>query len=128
MIAEGGNYSELGKPIIIPKRMFERVSNVDLSNCDVRDYGVKVEENVFEPGIDGCVLPSESSLAFALALASIGRAKTISLVGFDGYSDDDIRSVSMSSLFSVYQDSDRPALKSLTPTKYNITEGSLYST
>ena len=127
MIAEGRNYSKLGKPIIIPKKMFERVSDLDLSTCEILDYGVKFEENVFNPGIDGCILPSESSLAFALALASIGKARSISLVGFDGYSDDDVRAISMNSLFMIYQDKNRPELTSLTPTKYSINEGSLYS-
>jgi 4-hydroxy 2-oxovalerate aldolase len=113
---------------MLPLKLFKLAFSGDLKGGDFRDYGIKIEVGKFEPGIESCVIPNESSLAYALALACVGGAKAINLVGFDGFGADDIRTCTMNNLFSVYQKKGWPTLTALTPTKYDINVGSLYST
>lgn len=128
MTAEGRHYSRTKKPVMIPLKLLKLAFSGGGESGNFRDYGMKVEAGKFEPGVESCVIPSESSLAFALALACIGGAKAINLVGFDGFGVDDIRTCAMNKLFSVYQEKGWPTLTALTPTKYDIGVGSLYST
>jgi len=88
---------------------------------------LSVKRDRFEFDKNGCVIPSESSLAYVLALTSIGGAKMVSLVGFDGFDASDIETQPMVKLFELYKEKSDIPIKALTPTRYDIPKDSLYS-
>ena len=98
------------------------------SNLDIKDYGMKVEDGKFELHSTHCVVPLKLSMAYALAVSSIGSAKSICLVGFDGYSFDDPRQSDMQGLLEDYSNREFAIpIKALTPTNYNVQQGSIYA-
>ena len=52
------------------------------------NYGVNLG-NYFHAKNESCVLPSNLSIGYALALCAIGSVKKIILAGFDGYKNED---------------------------------------
>ena len=63
---------------------------------------------------------------YALAIATEAAASKISLVGFDGYQDNDKRHKEMEKVFQNYSGVNKKIpIVSLTPTSYNIDEHSL---
>lgn len=91
------------------------------------DYGLTIKRDCFKFDKNSCVIPTESSLAYVLALCSIGGAKMVSLVGFDGFDAGDVETQPMVRLFELYKEKSDIPLVSLTPTKYDIQKDSLYS-
>ena len=127
MLSEGVMFATLDKPVAVPNALFKQITPYELDGQMGLDYGVSIVENNFQARETGCVIPNESTLAYVLALCSIGNAKRINLVGFDGFAKDDIRTKSMNDLLHLYKNDTHPVLVSLTPTSYNITEDSIYS-
>jgi len=127
ILSEGKYYSELVKPIFLSSGLFKSVipnENYQLNNLD---FGLRVMPNSFQVNQKYCVIPSESSLAYILAICIAGGAKKVGLVGFDGFDNDDINSIPMKKLFSLVKEESDLKLVSLTPTNYDIEKGSLYS-
>jgi 4-hydroxy 2-oxovalerate aldolase len=91
------------------------------------DYGLNIKQNTLIIGQSECTLPYELSIGYALSLASIGGAKDVSLVGFDGYNRDDIRQTRMNELLDLYNKQSSLPIVALTPTTYQITQGSIYA-
>lgn len=53
---------------------------------------------------------------------------SISVVGFDGYAQDDVRQQEMVDIFNLYHAHDKSQeITSLTPTSYPIAKGSIYA-
>jgi 4-hydroxy 2-oxovalerate aldolase len=128
ILIEASKYDELTKPIIMPKIKVERTLSLTNLNCDIWDYGLKVEAGKFEIGSHGCVLPCPLAVAYALSIATVGKAKRIFLVGFDGYSADDPRQKDMVDMLSLYQQQKQILpLTALTPSTYPVTKGSIYA-
>ena len=99
-----------------------------LENIEVLDYGVKVSENCFAAGRDGCVIPVPLAFGYALAIATEGRAKRILLVGFDGYEQGDPRQQEMLDTLAAYREySANLDILALLPTTYPVSRTSLYS-
>jgi 4-hydroxy 2-oxovalerate aldolase len=57
----------------------------------------------------------------------MGGAKSVSLVGFDGYDRDDIRQIRMNELLDLFNKQSLIPITALTPTTYHISQGSIYS-
>lgn len=128
ILIEAAKYNELTKPIIMPKAKVERTLNQTPLNSDIKDYGLKVETGKFEIRPTGCILPCPLAVAYALSIATIGQAKRIFLVGFDGYSADDPRQKDMVDMLHLYQTQKNTApLIALTPSAYPVTKGSIYA-
>jgi len=127
LLSEGSRYVDSTKPILVSVGFFESVYSEQSSTRNFMDYGLTIKKDCFEFDKNGCVIPTESSLAYVLALCSVGGAKMVSLVGFDGFDAGDIEAQPMVRLFELYKEKSDIPISSLTPTKYDIQKGSLYS-
>ena len=67
------------------------------------------------------------SIGYALSLIDMGGAKSVSLVGFDGYDRDDIRQIRMNELLDLFNKQSLMPITALTPTTYRISQGSIYA-
>lgn len=126
MISDGSKYNELNKPIAISQVLFKKVSQGNLDK--IMDYGVNIQSRTLKIYDKECTLPYEISAGYAMCLADVGGASSISLVGFDGYDIGDIRQIRMNKLLTLFAKSSSKSFVSLTPTTYNICEGSIYAT
>jgi 4-hydroxy 2-oxovalerate aldolase len=127
MLAEFDLYAQLNKPIAISRVLLEKVLNRPVTIDELWDYGLNIKQNTLIIDKSECTLPYELSIGYALSLASIGGAKNISLVGFDGYDRDDIRQTRMNELLDLYNKQSSLPIVALTPTTYQITQGSIYA-
>ena len=128
MLVESGQYSQLKKPLAVSRMLLSKVVNIHkITVNELLDYGINIKPGVFEIQATECTLPYELSIGYAIALATIGGANTISLVGFDGYHNDDMRQVKMNELLDLYTEKSLVPIAALTPTTYSIQQGSIYA-
>ena len=127
MLGEFGSYSQLDKPLAIPSALLEKVLGRSVNIQHLWDYGLSIKKDTFLVDEMQCTLPYELSAGYALSLASVGGAKSIGLVGFDGYDRDDIRQVRMNELLGLYNQKLLAPVVSLTPTTYHVTQSSVYA-
>jgi len=127
MLAEFDLYSQLNKPIAISRLLLEKVLNKPVTIDKLWDYGLNIKKNTLIVDKTGCTLPYELSIGYALSLASIGGASDVSLVGFDGYDRDDSRQTRMQELLDLFNVQSSLPIVALTPSSYQITQGSIYA-
>ena len=89
------------------------------------DYGICIRPDVFETHSNYAVIPNRLTLGYAIAFCLQGKAKNISLVGFEGFSAKDPRQKEMQNLIFTVNSKYRN-LRSLTPTSYSIPQISIY--
>ena len=121
-------YENIHKPIYAPKSIF--LENPNLSNMfeNIKDYGMALKNSEILIKNTGCVLPYPLTAIYAFALASIGKANNIFLVGFDGYDSLDFRQQEMINAIDLYKESPLSLdLISLTPTTYPVIKNSIYA-
>ncbi len=124
---EKKHYEQMGVPIIVPEQLLVGTQGKLPRECEVYDYGLKVEPGVLEIGQSMCCLPSSLAALYALCVANAGASKHIYLAGFDGYSNSDNRGQEMFEALSLYQQSKNYVpVTSITPTKYPLTIRSVY--
>jgi 4-hydroxy 2-oxovalerate aldolase len=127
MIAEYNLYTQINKPIVIPKLLLEKAVNKPVTIKKIWDYGLNIKCDTFTIDETECTLPYELSIGYALSLIDMGGAKSVSLVGFDGYDRDDIRQIRMNELLDLFNKQSLIPITALTPTTYHISQGSIYS-
>lgn len=128
MMADCEKYADLSQPLITPVSMLPEQIVERLSGRTLCDFGLSVQPHTFEFGEYFCVLPTSIVTAYALAIATSGKAKRILLAGLDGFSADDPRQSEMEDLLVKYQHTagSLPVL-SITPTRYSINTESIYA-
>jgi 4-hydroxy 2-oxovalerate aldolase len=128
ILLEAAKYHNLNRPIIMPRSKVERTLNLTNLNCEIWDYGLQVEAKKFAMEPYGCILPYPLDIAYALSIATIGKAKKIFLVGFDGYGGDDPFQRDMVDMLKLYQQQQNiVTLIALTPSTYPVIKGSIYA-
>ena len=128
MLNEYSLYTKLTKPLIISKILLNKIlNNTGIHIKELWDYGLNITPGVFQAKEKECTLPCELSAGYALSLAYIGKASTISLVGFDGYSAEDARQIRMVELFDLFSEQSPQVITALTPSVYNLSQGSIYA-
>jgi 4-hydroxy 2-oxovalerate aldolase len=126
IMLEAPQYKQHKKPIVLPMNRIGREFSNGLEGVEVRNYGLRINEG-FVLEDTWCQLPSSLAAGYALAIALMGQCASINLVGFDGYSTSDYRQKEMCDLFELFfQTFPSVKLRSLTPTSYPVTQGSLY--
>tara|TARA_Y100000389_G_C17447666_1_gene512623 strand:+ start:707 stop:2263 length:1557 start_codon:yes stop_codon:yes gene_type:complete len=93
-------YKELNK-IILPLNNLEKFSHK--KNKNLISYDLETAENSFKLNDNGCVLPNELAIGYAIALSKFGNAKKIHLAGFDGYNDNDELNLKIENYFKFLQ-------------------------
>lgn len=127
VMADCQEHLSLPQPLVIPASMLPEDVKSELEMMQLLDFGMGVEDGDFEFNSSSCILPNSLVAAYALAIASSGKAKQILLVGFDGYAAGDSRNNEMIELLKRYvrSKSARPIL-TLTQSQYQIKSSSIY--
>jgi 4-hydroxy 2-oxovalerate aldolase len=121
-------YHHLNHPIVLPEARLGALIKDQLKGLEILDYGLTLEEGSFSIGPNGCRLQWPLAAAYALAMVTQAGALKISLVGFDGYSADDLRQEEMNDVFYKYTSlTESLAITTLTPTTYRIDQSSIFS-
>ena len=128
MIADTKLFSHSKTPLITPVSSLPSNLIAQLRDASLLDFGIGIKSNTFAFFSDHCILPNCLVLSYALAVATSGRARTISMAGFDGYLNDSGKNNEVEHLLQIYtQAEDSVELNSITPTRYTcITTRSVY--
>ena len=87
-----------------------------------------IKENEFKIDKNYALIPKLYTVAYALSVATSGKAKRILLAGFDGYGQDDKRTKAVDNLFFTYiQAKNSRELIAITPTTYSCKKTSIYA-
>jgi 4-hydroxy 2-oxovalerate aldolase len=128
LLADCHEHLKLSQPLITPASMLPEDVKQKLSQKELLDFGLTIIPGSFEFYQNYCTLPTSLVVAYALAIATSGQAKHISLVGFDGYGADDPRRKEMDALFNCYKQAPNAvSIVSITPTRYEIAIQSIYA-
>jgi len=128
LLADCSEHVNLSQPLATPFHMLPEDVKEELKEKDTLDFGLTIQANQFSFDAMNCTLPSSLVVAYALAIATSGQAKSIYLAGFDGYSADDLRKKEADEVFNLYQKHQNALpLQSITPTLYEIPSISVYA-
>jgi len=127
ILSDYEKYDNLQKPIFISIEFSRKILGRAIKAKKLLDYGINFSKEKFIIDNTSCTLPFELSIGYALCLCSIGCAKEINLVGFDGYESNDYRQNKVEDVFKKFQSISKIKLTSLTPTNYQISAGSIYA-
>lgn len=128
LLMDASHYRGSRVPIFVPVARLDASVRASFADVKMLDYGLTVEEGVFETAPDHAVVPAPLVAAYALALATAAGARRILLAGFDGYFGDDPRSHEMDSIFDAYRRSAKALpLVAITPSRYHVPQMSVYS-
>lgn len=128
LLADRDAYAELPQPLVVSAGRLAEVVKDALAEVEVRDFGLTVTPGIFDFQETSAVVPSSLAAAYALAVATSGKAGHILLAGFDGYGREDPRAVEMAELLGNYQQTAGAInLTAITPTRYAIASTSVYA-
>ena len=128
LLADCPEHLKLSQPLVTPASMLPEDVKKELFQKELLDFGIAIDPEGFEFHENYCALPNLLVVAYALAIATSGRAKRILLVGLDGYHADDPRRKEMDKLFNCYKKNSKALpMISITPTRYEISVQSIYS-
>jgi 4-hydroxy 2-oxovalerate aldolase len=127
LLADHYEHAKLPQPLVIPASQLSDSGLSPLSNKELFDFGLQVQEKTFAFKEKHCILPSSLVVAYALAIATSGKATRIFLAGFDGYGAEDPRNVEMDAIMDLYiKNKDAVPVVTITPSKYKIPKSSIY--
>ena len=90
------NYKDL-KKIILPLNILEKFSYK--KNKNLINYNLEIKKDTFKINENGCILPNELAIGYAIALCKYGGAKNLFFAGFDGYNDNDELNIKLKNYF-----------------------------
>lgn len=127
LLADCSQHLTFPKPLITPYSMLPENVKTSLVGKEVFDFGLSVEQDRFSFADNFCIVPTSLVVAYALAIASSGKASRILLAGFDGYGEDDPRNHENNRLFKLYQSTKNSIpIIAVTPTRYELNTISIY--
>lgn len=127
-LSESKLYRELAKPIILPKCRFTESELSALESVNLIDYGLEVVKETFMAQGRYATTPHDITIAYVLSALLESNVNSISVVGFDGYPDDNVRQQEMVEIINLYNTHEKSIkITSLTPTNYSIIKGSVYA-
>lgn len=128
LIADRDLYKNISGAIVIPPH--QTTSEVIRCNPSIEflNFGLVIRNGVFEFSNNSVTIPTMLAAAYALGIATSGKASRILLAGFDGFLELDPRRQEMQRVFDIYQDTKESVpILSITPTNFNIPTSSLYA-
>lgn len=127
-LSESKLYKGLDKPIILPKCRFTASELSELEGVNLVDYGLEVVKETFATEGTYTTTPYDITTAYILGALLESNVNTISVVGFDGYAQEDVRQQEMVEILNLYHSHEKSLdITSLTPTSYPIAKGSVYA-
>ena len=128
ILSDLGTYERLPHPFVLPLASVEKSVNSQFNDEKFRDFGVRINEEKFDFDVSSATLPAPLSLAYALAIANSGAAKSIFIAGVDGYASGDARNYEIENTFSCYfHNENSVGIASITPTLFNVPISSVFS-
>lgn len=128
LLADCETHLDLPQPLITPFSMLPEDVRSELAGKQVLDFGIAIEEDTFIACETHCTLPTSLVVAYALAIATSGRACQVLMAGFDGYGADDPRTREMQQLLDLYRSHQKTVeITSVTPTRYSLPTQSIYA-
>lgn len=128
LLADFQAYLTLPQSLATPFHMLPDDIKSELDKKQIMDYGLTIQPGVFKFNESFCTLPSSLVIAYALAIATSGKASNILLAGFDGYGADDPRKKEADEVFHLYQKQARALpMQSITQTLYDVPAISVYA-
>ena len=128
LLADCEEHLKLPQPLITPASMLPIDVQESLTEKKLLDFGLIVQPDIFDFADHYCVLPNSLVTAYALAVATSGKANRILLAGFDGYGGDDPRNLEMEHLLLTYEQTEKALIPiAVTPTRYNLPSKSIYA-
>ena len=92
-----------------------------LKGVEVFDYGLNIKRGAFVIENNTCILDSALVAAYSLSLVTAGGCSRIYLAGFDGFSPEDARNITMVKVLSQYKDlKDSKPINFVTDSNYSI--------
>lgn len=127
LLADCETHTKLPQPLITPYSMLPGDVQEALENKEVLDFGINVQENIFEFSNASCTTPTSLVMAYAFAVCASGNAKRILLAGFDGYGGVDARNEEMNSIVKTFLSANGSIpLQAITPSIYDVKKTSVY--
>lgn len=127
LLADAEKLHSSRQPIIMPYSMVPSDVQDAYRQDRILDFGLGVQSEKFVFGMTHCVLPAPMVAAYALAIASSGKASRVLMAGFDGYGAGDPRSEQMQNILDRYESTlGACPILSITPTRYKMPLTSLY--
>ncbi|MDJ0514585.1 MAG: aldolase catalytic domain-containing protein [Methyloceanibacter sp.] len=128
LMADYAAHTQLPQPLITPASMLPEQIQQAFQTKALLDYGINIEEGVFEFGDRYCTVPRPLVLAYALAVSASGNANRILLAGFDGYGAGDPRNLEVEEVLAAFtRCPGTPPLVAITPTRYkHVSRQSVY--
>jgi 4-hydroxy 2-oxovalerate aldolase len=128
LIADAELYKSLNSPLVVPLILLSQTLKKKFRKLKLLDFGVGIRENCFGFYRKGAVVPKLYALAYALSIATSGKASKILLAGFDGFGPHDKRTKTVDELIDLYLSckNSKPIL-AVTPTSYNVPSKSIYA-
>jgi len=128
LMADAELYKSIKSPLIVPKSLLSEKLIKKFKNIKLLDFGVGLKNNEFEFYKNCTLLPKLYNVAYALSIATSGKASRILLAGFDGYESEDRRTKIVDELFFSYSSHKKSKkIISVTPSSYNFTATSIYA-
>ena len=127
LISDANLYKSLTSPLVVPVSLLSNNLKSKFKYLKLLNFGVGIQEDLFEFHKTGAVIPRLYAVAYALSIATSGNASRILLAGFDGYGPQDRHTKITEHLFSLYSSckNARPLL-AVTPSIYKIKSTSIY--
>tara|TARA_B100000886_G_scaffold90816_1_gene59934 strand:+ start:21458 stop:23059 length:1602 start_codon:yes stop_codon:yes gene_type:complete len=123
IMSESSTYNNLKKPLIIPQSLMPNSIKKKFNKVKTLNFGAGLKQNNFNFKNNGAIIPKFYTLSYALAVATSGYSKKISLAGFDGYGKNDQRTKVIDEIFDIYKKNKRSlSITFLTPSSYNFSK------
>lgn len=127
-LSEFDLYKNIHSPVILPKHRFSDDELNELSNLTIIDVGFDSNSDKFTVCSKKVSSPYDLTSAYLFGLLKISQAKSVNLVGFDGYEKGDIRQQEMVEILTQYNKlTEDSNIIALTPTTYPLLQGSIYA-
>lgn len=121
-------YKQIDKPVIMPRGRFSDEELKEINGLEIYDYGLEIKTNNLCSNSNYATIPHDITSAYALCILMQSNVSSISVVGFDGYDNNDIRQEQMIEILNLYNDIDESRkIIALTPTTYPIRKSSIYA-
>uniref|UniRef100_UPI004047A1F1 aldolase catalytic domain-containing protein n=1 Tax=Rheinheimera sp. TaxID=1869214 RepID=UPI004047A1F1 len=99
LLADCSAYFGLPQTLAIPASMLPKTVSSAFAGKEMLDFGLIVKPSLFEFHEKFATIPAPLVIAYALAIATSGKARNIILAGFDGFSAEDPRAREMNDIF-----------------------------
>ena len=117
LLADAEAHASLTQPLITPASMLPKTILSELGDKTLLDFGIGIEPGQFCFHDTYCVVPSAVVVAYALSVATSGKASRILMAGFDGYEAGDPRTNELNQIFERFSITNQtPECISVTPT------------